>query len=178
MSDLDAVKGLIASGDRENAIALLASLLLKNKNLLDAWLLMGDMIDNPSWKKDSYQQALKLSPNNPYALTKLQELSLAESGPGDARAAEAAIDTDGPPTVRRKRPTYVPSPDAFRPVQDSTGGGEVIGYVLGGIAGFLVLLYLIGNPDNSSSDSLFVGLIFLTLIAGVIVLAVSSRNSR
>lgn len=176
MSDLDKVKGLIASGDRENALALLASLLIKDKNQLEAWLLMGDMIDNPSWRKDSYQQALRLAPNNSYALMKLQELSVEGSQPLDAQAPESS--TDGPPTVTRKRLNYVPNPETLRPVQDSTGGGEVIGYVLGGIAGFIVLLYLIGNPDNSSSDSLFIGLMFLSLIAGVIVIAVSSRNSR
>ena len=176
MSDLDKVKGLIASGDRENALALLASLLIKDKNQLEAWLLMGDMIDNPSWRKDSYQQALRLAPNNSYALMKLQELSVEGSQPLETQAPESS--TDGPPTVTRKRLNYVPNPEALRPVQDSTGGGEVIGYVLGGIAGFIVLLYLIGNPDNSSSDSLFIGLMFLSLIAGVIVIAVSSRNSR
>lgn len=176
MSDLDAVKGLIASGDKESAISLLASLLLKDKNRLDAWLLMGDMIDNPGWKKDSYQQALKLAPNNSHALTKLQELSMEASQSLSAPAEEAA--TDGPPTITRKRINYIPNPEAFRPVEDSSRGGEVIWYVLGGIAGFLVLLYLIGNPENSTSDSLFIGLIFLSLIAGVIVLAVSSRNSR
>lgn len=179
MSDLDKVKGLIASGDKENAIALLASLLIKDKNQLDAWLLMGDMIDNPSWKMNSYQQVLKLSPQNSHALTKLRELQeLPLAGQELASTADPQSVTDGPPTVTRKRAVHIPNPDAFRPIREPTGGGEVIGYLFGGIAGFLVLLYIIGNPNNFSGDSnsLLIGLIFLSFIAFLIVLSVSTRN--
>lgn len=177
MSDLDRAKGLIADGDKENAIPLLASILIKNRNELEAWVLLGDMIDDPARKKDCYKQVLRLSPRNFHALTRLQELEEAPAGQQIANP-ETPQANNGRSTGELRKPGYMPDQNLFRPPSDSTGGAEIIGYVIGGIAGFLVILYVITSPGDSTSvsDSLYIGLIFLALIAGIIIFAVSYRN--
>jgi hypothetical protein len=167
MSNLDRVKGLIANGEKEDAIALLASILLKNKNELEAWVLLGDMIEDPARKKDCYRQVLRLSPRNFHALTRLQELQ------------ETPTTAPGRSTGElRKSESYSPDPNLFRPTRASTNGAEIVGYLLGGIAAFFIIVYVISRPDDDAtiSDSLYVGLMLLSLIAGIIVLSVSSRN--
>lgn len=181
MSDLEQVKGFIDRGDKDNAIAHLASTLIKNKDQLEAWLMLGDMIDDPSRKKDCYKQVLRLSPRNFHALTKLQEL---QDGQQDARqltdSNESELDDQRPTKKMRKPSIYVPNHSFYPPAKQTTGGAEIIGYVVVGLAGFLVITYVIANPGGSSStsDSLYIGLILLSLIAGIIIVAVSSKNRR
>lgn len=178
MSNLDQVKGLFARGDRQSAMALLASTLLQNKDHLEAWLLMGDMIEDPSRKQDCYKQVLRLAPRNFHALTRLQELQEVRSGSRqDAISEELEVD-DQRPTKKTIRPVNVVPNSIYTPTNRATGSGEIIGYVIGGLAGFLVILYVIGSPGSSSSDSnsLYIGLLFLSLIAGIIIVSVSSKN--
>ena len=178
MSDLHRVKGLIASGEKESAISLLASILIKNKNELEAWVLLGDMIDDPARKQDCYRQVLRLSPRNFHALTQLQELQ--ETPAGHQIAGSQATQTDSRRSTGelQKSPNPVPDPGLFRPADDSTGGGEILGYLIGGIAAFFVILYVVSSPgdDSSVGDSLSVGLLLLSLIAGIIIFSVSIRN--
>ena len=178
MGDLDQVKGLFARGDRQSALSLLASTLLQNKDHLEAWLLMGDMIEDPSRKQDCYKQVLRLAPRNFHALTRLQELQdLRSGGQPDTIAEELDVD-DQRPTKKAIKPVNVIPNSLYTPANKATGGGEIIGYVIGGLAGFLVILYVIGSPGSSSSDSngLYIGLLFLSLIAGIIIVSVSSKN--
>ena len=178
MSDLDRVQRLIANGEKENAIALLASILLKNKNELEAWVLLGDTIDDPARKKDCYQQVLRLAPRNFHALTRLQELQ--EAAGGAQLAGFEASQTGARPTTgeMRKISNYIPDRNLYRSSGDSTNSAEIVVYLVGGIAAFLVILYVIGNADDPSSlgDSLLIGLVLLSLIAGIIMFSVSSRN--
>lgn len=181
MSELDLAKGYIVDGDKESAKAVLASMLIKNKNQLEAWLLLGDLVDDPSRKKQCYRWALKLSPQNSHALTKLQELEepplaevpVAVPGGSQIEASSSARDT-------RQRITPVPSFNFYSPVEHSNAGVGIIGYVIGGIAAFLLLLYVIANPGNFSNSTkiLYLGLIFIGLIAFVIILSVSGKNRR
>lgn len=178
MSDLDQVKGLIARGEKQSAVALLASTLLSHRDDLEAWLLMGDTIEEPSRKQDCYKQALRLAPRNFHALTRLQELKDVRPDGRQYTSAEELDVADERPTKRAIKPvSFVPDP-ASTAHNKTTSGGEIIGYVLGGLAGFLIILYVIGSPSPSSSDSntLYVGLLFLSLIAGVIILTVSSKH--
>jgi len=179
MSDLDKVKVLITRGDKENAIALLASILMKNKDEVEAWLLLGEMIDDPSRKKDCYNQVLRLSPHSLNALTKLQELE--KPPPTDSQitsskdAQEASKDSLN---KVRQNSNYFPNQNPFPPVNNSRDVLEIIFYIIGGIAAFLVILYVIGSTSYSASDSntLCAGLIFLSLIAGILILSVSNKN--
>jgi hypothetical protein len=179
MSDLDHVKGLIARGDKEKAIRLLASILLKNRRDVEAWLLMGEIVDDPARKKDCYNQVLKLSPYGLHALTKLQELGEpSPDGPPVTIAAEDEIDNKL--SAKESGPTsnFVSNRIAYPPANKSKEGPEIIGYVIGGIAGFLAILYVIASPGDSSNDSniLYLGLIFLSLIAGIIVVSVNNKH--
>ena len=181
MNDLSEVKALIARGDKENAIARLASILVENKDHVEAWLLMGELIDDPARKKDCYNQVLRLSPYGLQALMQLQEL-------GEPPPAQQPI-TDSkdnlPQTVdersvdeTKRRINFVPLQHSYAPVDNSRQGTEVIGFVIGGIAAFLLILYVILNPGSSfnNSNTLYLALIFIGLIATIIILSVVNKN--
>jgi|SRR5215207_9177868 len=179
MSDLDKVKVLIARGDKENAIALLASLLMKNKDEVEAWLLLGEMIDDPSRKKDCYNQVLRLSPHSLQALAKLQELGEPpRSDPQIKSSKDSQKASQGSVNKVRQNSNSFPTQNPFPPINNSRDAAEIIFYIIGGVAAFLVILYVIGSTSFSSSDSnlLCTGLIFLGLIAGIVILSVSNKN--
>ena len=179
MSDLEQVKGFIAKGDREDAIALLASTLLKNSDHLEAWLLLGDMIEEPSRKKACYKQVLRLAPRNFHALTRLQELQETQPDGQQLTHSDELVDEDKRPTIKARKPVnYIPNQNLYKSANNTTGGGEIIGYLMVGLAGFLVITYVIASPNNSSSnsDSLYIGLTLLSLIAGILILSVSSKH--
>ena len=179
MSDLATVQRLIAGGEREKAIGLLASILLNNREECEAWLLLGDLIDEPSRKKVCYQQVVRLSPQNSYAVAKLRELQ-------DSQLLSQAAESSGDPEPggesslieTRQKIQSVPLRISDPNYRASGGGREIIGYVIGGIAGFLVLLYIIASPGDPSRDSnsLYVGLVFLSLIALVIAISASGKK--
>jgi hypothetical protein len=194
MSDLDRVQAFIAEGEKGSAIRLLASMLLKNKNDLDTWLLLGELIDDPSRKRDCYRQALKLSPNHPQALAGLQELE----EPGRPQEPEPApLPITGPEaepvdvsaSAKETKPTIRPVPrqNVYPAPEHSRSKLEILTYVIGGIAVFLVLMYVITRPAHSSDDmsnpsadinNLYIALFFISLIAVMIVLTVADRNRR
>ena len=179
MSDLDKVKVLITRGDKEKATALLASILMKNKDEVEAWLLLGEMIDDPSRKKDCYNQVLRLSPHSLHALAKLQELEAPpRRDPQIKSSKEAQEASNGSVNKARQNSNYFPNQNPFPPVNNSRDAVEIIFYIIGGVAAFLVILYVIGSTSFSSNDSnlLCAGLIFLGLIAGIVILSVSNKN--
>jgi hypothetical protein len=179
MSDLDKAKGLIARGDKEKALGLLASILIRNKDETEAWLLLGDTIDDPAKKKDCYNQVLRLFPQNLYALTKLQELrGLPPSDRQITNSKEVQIDNKSSINKSEQRSSYVPNQTSYPPANDLKGGVEVIGFVIGGIVAFLMILYVITSDSITSGESniLWAGLIFLGLITGVIILSASGKN--
>lgn len=179
MNDLDHIKGLIARGDKEQATGLLAAILLKNKDDLEAWLLLGETIDDPSRKKFCYEQVLRLSQSGLHALTKLQELGeFSPVGSPVTISKHEEAGNKGSPKETRPTSNSVSNRSFYPPVNKSKEGPEIIGYVLGGIAAFLAILYVIANPGETSKESniLYLGLIFLGLIAGIIVLSVNNKN--
>lgn len=200
MNDFDRVKGLVVGGDKERAIALLASMLLKDRNNVDAWLFLGELIDDPARKRDCYRWALKLSPHNLQALTRLQELGEPEpvpvylpvTSPQD-EVVEISPQADTVETRRhaaesKQNVRFIPSQSFYPPPEPSRSGLEIFAYVVGGIAVFLVLLYVITRPgrftddinNNPASDmnNLYVALIFISLIAIMIILTLNERNRR
>jgi hypothetical protein len=188
MSDLDRVKGFIAEGEKGSAIRLLASMLLKDKTDLHAWLLLGELIDDPARKKDCYRQALKLSPDNLQAQTRLRELDEPVPAPLPV-TGPTAESIDDSSTVSQTKPTVqsIPRQPYHPPAEPSKSRIEILAYVAGGVAAFLVLLYVITRPtqlsdevSNSSNDinNLYIALFFITLIAVMIILMVADRNRR
>jgi len=78
MNDIDSIKIMVAAGDKEGAIRQLVSLLRQDGSNPEAWLMLGDVIDDPAKKKDCYNRVLKSSPNNPIALGRLRDLELSQ----------------------------------------------------------------------------------------------------
>ena len=76
MNNLDDIRSRLTRGDKEGAIKMLVSSLRVNSDDIDAWLLLGEVIDDPAKKRDCYNQVLKLSPNNPLALSGLRKLEI------------------------------------------------------------------------------------------------------
>jgi hypothetical protein len=173
MSDLDQVKGLIAQGDKENAVVQLASILLENRNDVEAWLLMGEIIDDPSRKKDCYRWVLKLSPHNLFALTQLQEL---ESPPSRRRITRSKDDqTDTKRSLNESR--QISNYNLYPTANNSNDDSEIVSYFLVGIAAFLVILYVLVTGNFSGYGNMFcMGMLFLGVSTGIIILLVGNKN--
>ncbi len=170
MSDLDQVKGLIARGDKENAIVQLASIIIENNDDVEAWLLLGETIDDPSKKKDCYNWVLRLSPHNSLALTKLQELEPPPTGRQIASSNDAQPATRGSLNKLRQNTTYFPSPTAYPTFDNSQNDPEIIIYFILGIVAVLVILYVIVTGNFSGYSNIFCGgLIFLSLSTVMII---------
>jgi hypothetical protein len=177
MSDLDQVKGLLAQGDKENAVVQLASILLENRNDVEAWLLMGEIIDDPSRKKDCYRWALRLAPHNLFALTQLQELESPPSRRRIARTKDTQTGTQGPLNKSGQNSDYVPKQNLYPIVNNSNDDSEIVNYFLVGIVAFLVILYVLVTGNFSGYGNLFCGgLFFLGLSTGIIILLVGNKN--
>jgi len=170
MSDLDQVKGLIARGAKENAIVQLASIIIENHDDLEAWLLLGEIIDDPAKKKDCYNWVLKLSPQNSVALTKLQEVMLPVTGGQIASSDDAQPATGSPVNKLRQNTSYFPTPTAFPTFNTAQNDLEIVIYFILGIAAVLAILYVIVTGNFSGYSNLFCGgLIFLILSTVMII---------
>lgn len=177
MSDLEKVKGLIATGDKETAVAQLASLLIEDRRDVEAWLLLGEIIEDPSRKKDCYRWVLRLSPDNLLALTALQELETPPSDLQIASAHDTQADTQDSSTTSRQNSSYVPNQYSFPSVNHSKDDPEVISYFVVGILAALVILYIVVTGNFSGSSNFFCwGLVFLILSTVMIVSFVINKN--
>lgn len=177
MSDLDRIKGLIARGDKENAVAQLASILMENKDELEAWLLLGEIIDDPSRKKDCYNWALRLSPHNVVALTKLQELEPTPGGGQVASSKDAQTGTRDAVNKLRRNSKFVPFQNAYPTVSDSKEDPEVVSYFIVGIVAVAAILYVIVTGNSSGYSNIFcTGLLFLSLSTIMMILFVINKN--
>lgn len=116
MNNINGIKTMIAKGDKEEAIKLLVSLVRQDGNNVEAWLLLGDAIDDLAKKKDCYNRVLKLSPNNPLALDRLRNLD-PQQPRLDLSVSENLEDTQ--PRIQNKL--------GFNPSQHYTLG-EPVGY--------------------------------------------------
>lgn len=177
MSDLDQVKGLIARGDKENAVAQLAAILMENKGELEAWLLLGEIIDDPSKKKDCYNWVLRLAPHNVLALTKLQELEPPAGGGQVASPKDAQTGTRGSVNKLRRNSKFVPYQNAYPAVNDSKEDPEVVSYFIVGIVAVAAILYVIVTGNSSGYSNIFcAGLLFLSLSTIMMILFVINKN--
>ena len=176
MSNLDTVKGLIAKGDKENAAGQLASLLIKNKADVEAWLLLGEIMDDPSKKRDCYHWVLRLAPDNVLALTKLQEL---ESPPGGRQIVspnDAQPSTKGSLNKSRQNSNFQ-NQYAYPIVDSSKDDRELLSFFIVGIVAALVVLYIVVTGSFSAYANIFcAGLIFLILSTAMIVSFVINKN--
>ncbi len=197
MSHLDNVKELIAQGNKEGAIKSLVSALQNNSNDVDTWLLLGEVIDEPSKKRDCYNKALKLSPNNPLALNGLRNLEIPEVVSVENPSAKTH---DTQPTYQResnsketteqiqdlrKNFQYDPSakhaPSFNNAKDDWKGVGTGIGILILGIGGFFGISYILGlmlSSGDSSSDSnpICMGMMCLVLIAVLYIWYSGGKN--
>jgi hypothetical protein len=173
MTDLDQVKGLIARGDNDSAVVQLARILVKNRRDLEAWLLMGEIIDDPSRKKDCYTWALKLSPDNEFARAQLQELEQRPS-----RLPTTTIEDD--PADREpalNKPRQIPSQYVYPTVDKSSDTTDVLGYFVVGIAAFFVIMYVLLTGNFSAYSNVFCGsLFFLGVSTGIIIWIVMNKK--
>ena len=176
MSVLDPIKGLIARGDKENAIVQLATIIIENSNDVEAWLLLGETIDDPSKKKDCYNWVLRLAPHHSLALARLQELEPAATdrqipSPNDAQPA-----TRGSSNKLRQNSSYFSNLSAYPAFDNSRNDPEIIGYFVVGIAAVLVILYVIVTGDFAGYSNLFCGgLVFLAISAVMIISFVMNK---
>jgi hypothetical protein len=189
MSDLNTVKALIARGDKEQTIGLLASILLKDTNDLEAWMLLAELLDDPTRKRACYKQVLRLSPDNLLALKKLQELDRPLPGPLDPPAAETnsrkarTVNRDAFDETKRNIKA-VPYQEPYSPPRSSTDGQEIVLFLVVGIAAFLMILFFFVSPVEPSGESsgnntaLWVGLISLVLVIFIIVIFSASNKHR
>jgi hypothetical protein len=92
MSNLNDIEIMVANGDKERAMKMLISTLQLNGNDIDAWLLLGEIIDDTEKKKDCYRQVLKFSANNSLALNKLRNLETSKIEPIE-NSATNPVDT-------------------------------------------------------------------------------------
>lgn len=187
MSNLDNIRNLLAQGDKEGAIKMLVSSLRLNGNDVEAWLLLGEVIDDPAKKRDCYNQVLKLSPNNLLALNGLE--SLTPSNPASAKKSTADIQDTQPRKINTKEPVQDLRADfqyqqSSKPTQSPSSSkddwkGVVIAVL--GIGGFFGISYILGlilTSGDSSSDSnpLCMGMMCIGLIAGAFIWYSSGKN--
>jgi hypothetical protein len=168
MSDLDTVKGLIARDDKENAGVQLASILIKNKADVEAWLLLGEIIDDPSKKRDCYHWVLKLFPDHVLALTKLQELESPPTGRQIASPNDVQPGMKGSFNKSRQNSNFQ-SQFAYPIVDNSKDDRELLSFFIVGIVAALVVLYVVVTGSFSAYANVFcAGQIFLVLSTAMI----------
>ena len=77
-TDLDAIRQRINAGDTEGGRWALISLLRRDPENADAWVLMADLSDDPERKADCYRRALRIDPDSKAASDRL----FAQTNPG------------------------------------------------------------------------------------------------
>lgn len=186
MSDLNTIKKLIAKGDKEQTIGLLASILLKDTNDLEAWMLLGELLDDPPKKRACYRQVLKLSPDNLLALKRLQELDGSLPAPPQATDSKKAWPVnDGSADETKKSMKTIPYQEPYYPpVKNSTDGQEVVLFVIAGIGALLMILFILMSPADpageasANNDALWAVLISFAVIAVIFIIFSGSNKHR
>ena len=188
MSDLNTVKELIAKGDKEQTIRLLASILLKNTSDLEAWMLLGELLDEPSKKRACYKQVLRLSPDHLLAIKKLQELDAPRPAPPDpppvTNSRKARAENQSSLEETRESLKVVPYQEPYPPANSSTDSQEIILFLVVGIAAFLMILFILISPADPSgdtaanNDALWAVLISFAVIAFIFIIFSASNKHR
>ena len=186
MSDINKVKELIAKGDKEQTIGLLASILLKNTDDLESWMLLGELIDDPAKKRSCYKQVLRLSPGHLLALQRLQELDGPPPDPPPAaNAREAQALHPGSADETKKGMRAIPYQEPYQPpVRSSTEGQEIVLFVIAGIGALLMILFILLSPGDpsapgetaASNDALWAVLITFAVIAVIFIIFSTSNK--
>lgn len=194
MSNIDDIKYMFTKGDKEGAIKILVSILQQNRNDIDAWLLLGEVICDPSKKRDCYNQVLKISPNNPLALNGLKNLEAPRVAPVENPAiflqytppthqieanSEELIEETQDLQANFQHEPKLKTAESFKNMKEDWTIAGIVALSLVGFFGISYVLGLIFTSGNSSSDSdpLCTGMIFLSLIAGLFIWY-SSKNNR
>jgi hypothetical protein len=179
MSDLNEAKGLIAKGDHGEAIPLLASILLKDKDQVEAWFLLGELIDDPFRKKYCYQQVLRLVPDHAQASARLQNLEKPPAPESQMRGSKAPrTHTKSSWKHLSQNSMDVRSQTPYSPIRNQGDDRDVIAYVMVGIVAFMIFLYAIVNRNDTSNNNtiFYVGFLLLILIAGLIIGSASNKH--
>ena len=194
MSNLDDIKNMILRGDKEEAINLLISTLKLNSKDIDAWLLLGEVIDDPAKKRDGYNQVLKLSPNNSLAMNGLLNLDASWSIPM-GNSATSPLDaqpihyqkTNSTATmggIQDLQANYQYRPDSVPAESSSTLDNlkAAIGIIII-IAAAVIVIYVVGvimTPSDAVGDSspFYTGLFFIVLIVGIWFWRESNKSTR
>lgn len=183
MINLDKIKSLIATGDKQKAIAMLAAILIENKDAAEAWLLLGYLIDDPIRKRDCYYQVLRLFPRNSFALAKLQELGEAPPSPEPITKPKTAAVPDRK-SIKGLRQNIHFSPDkAPLPFGDNSQiSGQITGFIVIGVVGLglaLILLVLASAQDWSiyRGNPVCGALLLFAIVGGIFLWASSNKNS-
>ena len=77
-SKLNDAHEAISRGDKKTAQQILADILNRDSQNVDAWLLLADILDNPHQRIESLKRVLQINPNNIIAKRRLQEISIQE----------------------------------------------------------------------------------------------------
>lgn len=72
------IKRLLDVGNKDEAIRLLSLFIRKNPNLVDAWFLLADAVEDPKKKLDCYRQILRIDPSNIIAGQKINSYQTVE----------------------------------------------------------------------------------------------------
>ncbi len=89
---LQQIRELMRRGERDTAQTQLADILLKNPKNENAWMLMARVVETPQQKKDCYERAIKLNPNNIEAKKELVRMDF----PGHTYDAKRGIVAETP----------------------------------------------------------------------------------
>ena len=116
MADIKNARRLLAQGDQEGAVKELVDVLHRNGRMVEAWLLLADLLEEPSERKDCYKQVLKQDPNNQEALLQLRllggtaELKLNRPDGRRLDRETAPALPDEPVEQAPERPEFKPDP--------------------------------------------------------------------
>ena len=187
MTNLDQIKGLIVTGDKQKAIGMLASMLIENKDEAEAWLLLGYLIDDPIRKRYCYSQVLRLFPRNSFALAKLQELGEAPPAREPITKPKFAAVADRH-SIKRLRQDMHLSPDKANPPfeNDSQASGQNTGFLVIGVVGLglglVLILFVIASVASGESWAIDTGnpvcgvLALFAIVGGIFLWASRKTN--
>jgi hypothetical protein len=172
MNELETAKNLLADGNKERAIQLLATILLADQTDIQAWLLMADSIEDPNKKKDCYHQVLRLSPKHALAMESLRKLVFSQDmvGINSPEPLQGTVSND--PSVPKGEP--VPTFRNIRNALKMTLTVFVGLAVLSGL-GYSAWVILAGN-SSSDVTPVCMEVFFVGVLAALLALFTSSKK--
>lgn len=133
MSNLTDIQRMIDNGNKTEARAALISILQHDPKNVEAWLLLGSIIEDPQKKRDCYNQVRKISPDNFEAAFQLSRL-------------DAALPKKPKPIVEKS----VEDLEKQRKKDEREYWGKAIPIILGVI--FLIYIVFFSNVQGSQKS--------------------------